>query len=332
VFIQIESQREIAEAQRSLVNVLHKELDKRLRRNIGYPGGTRGHEIVHANKSYWVWSMRLHDASYPRWLNWFGQNPENGMLEISVEINVPLKGAVKSIAGWFGIDSRTGATHLFHSGRVGGGTRGVSREPFLAWRNKPLESTVGADGATRLGVSVMVVDDSRTIDGLFRYIDEIAAFKKAVREGLLGTAAFKRQFARFKDYYSEASGVRKVKRSAEVEYITRHGDVVDALHSWRTSHDLPVSSRLVKDILIDLGVAIGAELLELYEVKTSADRTSIYAAIGQLLVHGQSDNCRRVVVLPQGEVMASDLIDSLSRLKIETRYFKLKGRSAVILD
>ena len=48
------------------------------------------------------------------------------------------------------------------------------------------------------------------------------------------------------------------------------------------------------------------DLVELYEVKTSAARTDVYSAIGQLMVHGPA-SCKKFVVLPEGQPLAPDL-------------------------
>ena len=107
---------------------------------------------------------------------------------------------------------------------------------------------------------------------------------------------------------------------------------MDALRVWRVAQTIPKRSRIVKDVFIDLGVANGNELIEVFEVKPRADRSSVYSAVGQLLVHGRHDACRRTIVLPQEESLASDLADALRRLQIGTVKFKLEKGSIVILD
>jgi len=123
MFLLVEDQDEIAAAQRRLLATLREALDQRLTRYIGYQGGNR-RAVVSANEKYWHWSMRHVEAKNPRWLNWFGQHPQKSMLDISGEINISLKGQRKAVAGWFGFDTESGATLLFHSGGVGGSTKG----------------------------------------------------------------------------------------------------------------------------------------------------------------------------------------------------------------
>lgn len=49
------------------------------------------------------------------------------------------------------------------------------------------------------------------------------------------------------------------------------------------------------------------------------------------MVHGTSDECRRVIVLPQKESIASDLKDALQRLNIQLLEFKLDEKAATIV-
>jgi hypothetical protein len=88
---------------------------------------------------------------------------------------------------------------------------------------------------------------------------------------------------------------------------------------------------MVKNVLVDMGVAVGRDLVEVYEVKTSTGRSDIYGAIGQLMVHGTAAACRRVIVLPQREAIAADLKDALQRLGIELVKFKLNEQKATIV-
>ena len=80
----------------------------------------------------------------------------------------------------------------------------------------------------------------------------------------------------FDDFYSEPRGKRTGTRSSVIDYVSRHGDVVDALHAWLTDRGTPSGTRLVKSPLIDLGLARRKELLAVYEVKTGTTRSDLY--------------------------------------------------------
>jgi hypothetical protein len=69
---------------------------------------------------------------------------------------------------------------------------------------------------------------------------------------------------------------------------------------------------------------------EIYEVKTSLTRQSIYTGIGQLLVHsaGEVGDIRRVLMLPEGYI-PNDLARCIRRQKLSLRRFKLVGTESL---
>lgn len=329
----LESKEEIAKAQQKLEVTVRRKFRGEAHKNIGFPGGTVFDANVSTDDNYWFYSSDCDssDVPCPRRLNWFGLFRDDTTLHITVEINTTYEGRNDRLAGFFARDNETGLVYLLHSGRVGGGKKGVGKTAFLAWSNQRLIEAVDSFGDIREGVLVMPIEGKAACRSAIRYIDIIANFKQAVREGELDTPELQRRQRELGDFYAESRGRRKGRRSEKFDYLSRHGDIVDALYSWRSSTALPKGGRLVKDIKIDLGVATGRKLIEVFEVKTSTARSDIYAAIGQLLVHGVEDKCRRVMVLPHKEPIAPDLKDALQRLGIELLWFKLGEEKATIV-
>lgn len=333
MFSLIESKQEIAGAQRKLEGTVYRDFRRRVVKHIGYPGGTTPNAKVFTDGRYWFWTSDYDDSDVPnpRRLNWFGLFRHDADLQISVEINTAYEARNDQVAGFFARDNETRTVYLLHSGRVGGGKKGVGKAAFLAWSSQRLIDVVDSSGGVREGVLVMPVEGTAASRSARRYIDAVANFKQAVRAGEVDTAEFQRKQKELEDFYAEARGRRKGRRSGETDYLSRHGDVVDALHLWRRSSALPDRGRLVKNVLIDMGVAVGRDLVEVFEVKTNTSRSDVYAAIGQLMVHGTSDNCRRVIVLPHKEPIAGDLKDALDRLGIQLLKFKLDEENATIV-
>lgn len=333
MFSLIESKKEIAKAQHNLEATIRRDFKSKATKNIGYPSGTTFGAKVLTDGSHWYWSSDLNgnDIPNPRRLNWFGLFRDDTDLQISVEINTSYEGRNDRVAGFFARDNDTGTIYLLHSGRVGGGTKGVGKSAFLAWSDQRPTEVVDSSGGIREGVLVMPVEGATASRSAIRYVDTIARFKQAVRSGEIETEEFQHKKKELEDFYSEARGKRKTRRSGGIDYLSRHGDVVDALRSWRTIDPLPEGGRIVKNVFIDMGVAIDRNLVEVFEVKTSTGRSDVYGAIGQLMVHGTTADCRRVLVLPNKEPIASDLNDALQRLGIELVKFKLDGQKATIV-
>lgn len=333
MFALIESKLEIKKVQRMLEASVRRDFKVKGKRNIGYPGGKTNNAEVISNGRYWYWSKDHNPdgAPNPKRLNWFGLFQDDGDLQISVEINTPFEGVNGNASGFFARDNQTGLIYLFHSARLGGGTTGVHRNAFLTWSGQRLEQVFDSTGKVRNGVLVMPVEGMASTVSAIRYVEKIAGFKRAVRAGETSSQNFKNRETQLVAYYAEARGRRKGKRSADFDYVSRHGEVVEALHEWRKSNGLVESNKLTKNILIDLGVSEGSSLREVYEVKTSAARQNVYTAIGQLIVHGSSDDCKRYIVLPHGDALPSDIKRALSKNGIEVVLFKLTEHTAVIL-
>jgi len=177
----------------------------------------------------------------------------------------------------------------------------------------------------------MPIEGKAASRSAIRYIDIIVRFKLAVNNGELKKPDFQQKKKELKLFFSESRGKRVGRRSAEIDYLSRHGDVVDALNVWRMSKPLRKDGRIVKNVLIDMGVAVGDDLVEVFEVKTSTARSDIYCAIGQLMVHGTAAQCRRVIVLPCKERIAADLMAAFTRLNIELVRFELDEHKATIV-
>lgn len=333
MLILLESERDISKAQQKLERSIRRDFPKRATKDIGYPGGTNYGARVFTNGHFWFWSgdANKKNESSPRRLNWFGLFHEGGGLNISVEVNVPYKGRNGKVAGFFARDNETGSIYLMHSGGVKGGKKGVGKYAFLAWSGERLVRVADSNGGVRDAIVVMPIEGKSAIRSAIRYVDTIARFKQAVRDGETDTPEFKSKQKELEDFFSEPRGRRKGKISGQFDYLSRHGDVVDALYLWRKSKSRDKGGRLVKSVLIDLGVSKKIELTEVYEVKTAADRSNVYTAIGQLMTHGISKKCRRIMVLPHKEPIAPDLKEALDRLGIELMHFKLTDDEAIIV-
>ncbi len=330
VFQAIEGSQSVSKAQRALEKAIRRALPTTEVSTVGYQSGQRTDVRVVTDGSYWSWSGP-HDheeVAIPRWLNWFGRMAP-GSLNITVEINADYEGRGRRISGFFARDPETGGVYLMHSGGVGGGMAGVGKRTFRAWHADPLVATADSTGRRRHGFIVMPVRGVSAFSSARRYIDSVATFKDMVRAGGLESADWRRQQKEFDEYFREASGRRTGSRPSEIDYVSRHGEVVEALKDWRVERGLPRGRRVVKSMLLDLGVAAGKRLSEVYEVKTSAGRAHVYTALGQVLVHGDTDGCGRTIVLPKGEPLARDIERALGRLRIDVLRYRLMADGTV---
>jgi hypothetical protein len=333
----LEKKTDVGRSHRKLQATIRRTFSKAYVKDIGYPGGRVRKAAVATDGRYWFWTAddRGADVFMKRRLNWFGVLSSHPGVSITVEINTTYEDRNDRTAGFFARDTKTGVTYFLHSGRVGGGAKGVGKTSFLTWaarEKRDLVEVVDSSGRIRTGLIVMPIEGRTAAISAVRYIELVRGFKKAVRDGEIESDEFQDQQRKFEDYFSEGRGRRTGKRSSDIDYISRHGEIVDALRDWRGTRLLPGKSRIVKDVFIDLGIARGNELIEIYEVKPRSDRSSVYSAVGQLLVHGRDNTCRKTIVLPHDEPLAVDLAEALRRLSIETIKFRLETNSVTILD
>ena len=333
MFVLLESKSEIADAHGKLQTTLRGDFTRTVTKDIGYPGGRVRGAKVRTDGHYWFWTNDRagRRSSNPRRLNWFGRYSERPGSAIIVEINTAYEGRNDRTGGFFARNTNSGLVYLVHSGRVGGGTKGVGMNSFRAWSGEPLIEAFDSSGGAREGFVVMPIEGVAASRSVSRYIDMVTRFKKAARMGEMAMPAFKRKQKQFEDFYAEARGRRTGRRSSVIDYISRHGEVVDCLEEWRRSSPMPKGARVVKNVLIDMGVEVRKKLVEVFEVKTSTARPFVYSALGQLLVHGTGNNCRRVMVLPKDEAISGDLVEALDRLQVELLRFRLNKEGGRII-
>jgi hypothetical protein len=115
----LDNPKEIDENERRFTEIMRKALSKTFTRDIGYHGGGVPVADVHWSEhlGIWVHSRKLSN----RYWNAFGTMPpsENRRLQITCEVNMPLRGTDRSIAAVFLIDRDTGDICIGHSGRIG---------------------------------------------------------------------------------------------------------------------------------------------------------------------------------------------------------------------
>lgn len=120
------------------------------------------------------------------------------------------------VAGFLARHAETGRIYLFHTGRVGGGAKGVSREAFLAWSGLEPTTVIDSPGQAREAILIMPVEGAGATRSLVSYIQQVIDFKQAVRAGDPPTPEIKARAKLLKDYFREASGRRRGKRRATV--------------------------------------------------------------------------------------------------------------------
>ena len=154
--------------------------------HVGWSGGTTQADVCWHEENR-VWGVLRAAPPQPkrkggdRFWNCFGiSEPRPGAsLNITVEINPPHSGENRRTAGVFLRDQR-GRVYVGHSGRVGGGRRGIGLQAFrefsdhLAW-----QWIVTPRGARKI-VVFGPLEDGALMERLAPFVNTVAEFKDSV--------------------------------------------------------------------------------------------------------------------------------------------------------
>lgn len=318
-------------AQAAFSRALRGSLKNQGQRLIGFRGpGTKVTTAIYSDGAGQPWvgfrGPERHQRVKRYW-NAFGIFvPDAPAQAITVEINFPTTSMSGHVSGFLAEDPETGDRYIMHSGKVGGGRKGIGKSAYLAWSSAVLVD-VASDGRRkpRQGILIARLGDPDLTAAVWKFVRSVQAFKDEAAAGKLDTTEFKRRVVEYDRYWREFSGRKKGRRRAAFDYVSYHGDVVEALHDRRHA-TLRSGEKLAKTVLIDLFVRSGERRSEIYEVKTDVGRSSLYSAIGQLMTHGGAtgESVRKFVVLPIGEGIPDDVRATFSTLEIAVIRYRLE--------
>lgn len=329
----VESETEKADVQRRFKTAIHAALPAQGSHKIGFPGPgeTREHKIrsAGAESLYYAYSPPDDDVSIPRYWNSFGIfRPNAGVQQIVVEINIPSQFNDGRVAGFFARDPHDGKIYVMHDGGIGGGRKGIGKEAFLDYLGRNPEM-VHHGRTVRTGLRISAIDDPNLSALLWDFVKEVNAFKRAATRTFLEPSSGlppKPASMKFENYFDEFWGRKQGdRRSKRIDYTSYHGLIVAALKRNREK-SLKAKQQIGKNRLIDLGVWDNGTLCEVYEVKSSIGRQSLYTAIGQLMTHGWRSSIAKFLVIPEEIDLADDALDVLAHLGISIRRFAIEGR------
>jgi 5-methylcytosine-specific restriction protein B len=170
-FTRLSNVRRITAAEKLLRNRLYEAAGDSVTVRLGFQGGQEESEVWWiAEAGFWFATHRLDT----RWWNGFGlDEPEpDGVLSLTVEVNSPLRGINRRIGGAF-LSDEDGNVYLAHTGKVGGGRKGIGKRQFLAYFEG---NTQTVDGGEYIIIGAIEADDF--LDKLGEFIRTVDRFKR----------------------------------------------------------------------------------------------------------------------------------------------------------
>ena len=260
-------------------------------REVGWPGG---HEPF---KLYWrkqegIWS--IFEPKRRRHGYWcaFGTDdptPATKSLSITCEINPPWE-VDRRYAGVFLRDVR-GTVYIGHSGKIGGPRPGVNKSTFMEHYRGDNWGTVAWPKGKKTEVVVIGALDDKDLPAL------VAEFVREVKR-IKDLVSGKPKPPVKPSFTPEFSGPRKrYRHKGEIASRCDHSLVVSELARQVERLGLAVANDRERDLLVYTG---SGKLKILFEVKTDLTTSSVYQAVGQLMIHGATEKPvpKRVMVLP----------------------------------
>jgi hypothetical protein len=319
-------------AQTRFAYLVRKEWSKSETRTLVWRPDRIDLEIAHNNRFWFASTVVPNESGELRHWNSFGVYNSSGPLQIALEINIPVDRIDGRVSGFVAVDAESAHRFVLHDGGVGGGFKGVGRDAFLESSGlKPIPVAL-PDGRVRFGVVVAALDSHSGLSPLVGFLERAIEFKARVRSGtLLPQPGSAEPGESYRKYFKEFSGRKSGLRSSEIDYVSRHGDIVDALNSWCRKALSLEECNACKNALIDLALFKQEKMVALFEVKTGTDRQQLYTAIGQLEVHGRNAiGLKKFVVVPNSGPVAADISEYLALRGITLIRFEL-GKNAIRL-
>jgi hypothetical protein len=299
----------------------------KLTRSVGWQGG-RVEYPVYWNPRLQFWTLMRVPREEVRYWCCFGVKDatKHRSFSITGQLNPTIKGYNRRAAGAFVRDSQ-GRVYIAHSGKIGGGRSGIGKSAFVAaYRGKNWHTVTWPDKQETEMIVIGRIDGAHLQDQIAHFVREIDRFKRSAVAGGSQTSSHKRKSI----FSPEFMGRWKTyKTSSEVESQCDHGLVISALADELRKRGLLFGKDAPRDLYI---LSPKGHIRTLFEAKTELATSSVYGAVGQLMLHAAAEPKvpRRVFVAPGIPTPKTQL--ALNKLGIEVLTYQWNGSHPKFLN
>ena len=309
---------------KSKILTLHKKFQRQLSVHlnqdidcwVGYPSGSFEDTVKYSPElDIWI-STQIHDTKF--W-NGFGvgQPIENKNNSLNGEINYPINGISRRIAGAFGIEDN-GTVLVLHRGKIGGGTKGIGKHFFTDNFRGDFVEAIDGNRESRFCV-VGELESSYFPEQVANFIKEIHRVKKLIKFPETENFNFLNDYSFIKEHSGTSNPDSNGKKTIE----RTHGIIVNALAEKLKS----LGYKVANDRNRDLFTFEQSIIKNLFEIKTNCSTQSLYTALGQLLIYSIPipNDVKLYMVLPTE--LKKEVSKRLMKLGIKIIYFDWKDES-----
>ena len=168
---------EVAQAFATMEKTITKEGES-VKCNVGYQGGSESVTLIW-NDRLKIWALLQPGRIDNRYWCAFGLDDPHlqSLVPITCEINPPRFGINRRCAGLF-LRDMNGVVYLAHSGKIGGGRKGIGKARFLRSYNQDDMARVEfPDGIENDYIIIGRIDDSSLLMKLTKFVRDVAEFK-----------------------------------------------------------------------------------------------------------------------------------------------------------
>jgi len=299
----------------------------KLTRTVGWQGG-RGTYPVYWNPRLRFWTLMRVPREGARYWCCFGVKDatKHRSFSITGQLNPTIKGYNRRAAGAFVRDSQ-GRIYVAHSGKIGGGRSGIGKSAFVAaYRGKNWQTVIWPDKKETETIVIGRIDGAHLQGHIANFIREIDRFKKSAVGSKSQTQSHKHKST----FSPEFLGHRKTYMSqGEIEAQCDHGPLISALADELRKRGLNIGNDNLRDLYV---LSSKGRVQTLFEAKTNLSTSSIYGAVGQLMLHAAAEpkEPRRVFVAPGTPNPRTQR--ALKKLGIEVLSYKWDGNHPIFLN
>jgi hypothetical protein len=303
----------IKDARDQIINAFRRYGAERVSTVIGYPGGNQ------SSKVYWAEDLGIWLAcdviEKSRYWNAFGtRNPkQNKMVPICCEINFPLSGVDRRIGGAVAEDER-GRLFLVHRGQIGGGRKGIGAELF--WKHFDGKPSIVVDGDRETELVVVgSIDSPRLLRQIQFFVREVERIKALARPADHPASPDNDggESVEIQDIGEEFEGTKTYTVTRKIGAGCDHAIIVNRLRQRLREKRYSTG----KDRFRDLYVHRKGGITSLFEVKPDTSTTSIYTAVGQLLIYSVVQTTQPKLVFVAPEELSVQTRNKLKKIGID---------------
>lgn len=321
MFTTVDNGKEITRLQKRMEAIFRSQKPEIIRAIAGSPGGAFETNFLYFKKfDFWA----VFEEGDTRYWNAFGTGKPNAGKNNSItcEINFPYEGIERRIAGVWGREGEQ--VVLLHRGKIGGGRKGIGKGLFLDnYRGEPITIL---DGEVENSLSLIGhLDSMHFVQQVANFVHEvhrIKALTEAPVEEVEESEVDEPQMPEFGfDFKEEGYGKRRYSRKEEIEAVSNHGIIINALAQELTGKGLAVGN----DRKRDLYTVKNNQIDRIFEAKTDLSNGSIYSAVGQVLIYSVEkdlENNQKILVLP--EKLKASVEQVLARLGLDILYYSFE--------